>query len=101
MRQVRLDGTRPMEAGPLRDKLTGHLLARLREYGEEGITARLLSPGRVSLSVAGHSPAAVLSALEERGVYGRMGEEGAELIPGEGVSFEDLDYVQGAAAALL
>lgn len=102
MRHVILDGqTGPMEDAGLREKLTGHLLARLNEYGQEGIVARADGPGMVLVQIGKLSGEQAVRALAGQGVLARAAGERVRFLIGSGVSFEDLDYVQAAAAGLL
>ena len=102
MRQVILDGqTGPMEDAALREKLTGHLLARLNEYEQEGIAARQDGPGMVLAQIGRLSGEQVVRALSGQGVLARAAGDRVRFLIGPGVTFEDLDYVQAVAAGLL
>ena len=102
VRQVILDGrTGPLEDVPLRDKLTGHLLARLNEYEQEGISARPDGPGTVLARLGALSGDQAVRALAGQGVLALAAGDRVRFLVGPGVGFEDLDYVQAAAAGLL
>ena len=102
MRQVILDGrTGPLEDASLRDKLAGHLLARLREYEQEGIAARPDGPGTVLAQLGRLSGEQAVRALGQAGVQALAAGDRVRFLVGPGVSFEDLDYVQAVAAGLL
>lgn len=102
MRQVVLDGRLGLlPGGVLRDKLAGHLLARLTEYSAEGMDARADGPGTVLLRIAGRTGEQTVRALAGQGVFALAAGDGVRFLIGPDVTFEDLDYVQGAAAALL
>lgn len=101
MREVYLDGRRgPLEDEALKRRLAGHLRARLAEYAEEGIRARL-EGGDVLAAFPGFSGAEAADFLAERGVFALPDGEEVRFRPGPGVSFEALDYVQAAAAEML
>ena len=102
MRYVVLDGRDgPHPDERLRNKLAGHLNARLEEYAGEGISARVEDPSVVSASFAGTDGAAAVQRLAQSGVAAEEAGERVRFIIGPTVSFEDLDYVQSAAAKLL
>lgn len=101
MRRVILDGRNGPQADlRLRDKQTGHLHARLAEYEEEGICARL-AEGAVQAGFPGLTGEQAACRLAEQGVFALAEEGGVRFLIGPEVSFEDLDYVQSAAAKLL
>lgn len=102
MRQVDLDGRNGLCAdAALRDKLAGHLHARLNEYKEDGIQARLAGSGEVLARFVGMSGARVVHALARRGICALPEGDSVRFVIGPEVRFEDLDYVQSAAAELL
>lgn len=83
-------------------RLTGHLAARLEEYSQEGITqVEILADGLVSAHIAGLEAPAAREALAGQRVYCQAQGRAVLFHIGAGVSFEDLDYVQAAAANLL
>lgn len=101
MRCVALDGRNgPLIEEDLRNKLAGHLHARLAEYGEEGVRVSM-TDGTVLVGFPGRSGQQAACLLEEQGVFALAEEERVRFLIGPGVSFEDLDYVQSAAAELL
>lgn len=101
MRTVKLNGRDGVCPAPRRDKLAGHLNARLAEYGEEGISSRVDSPGVVWASFPGLSGQEAADRLARAGVLACGDGEGVRFVMGGETSFEDLDYVQAAAAGLL
>ena len=86
MRQVVLNGT----TAPLED-------AALRE----GMTARPDGPGTVLAQIGQMSGEQAVRALADQGVQALAAGERVRFLIGSEVCFEDLDYVQAAAAALL
>ena len=102
MRRVILDGRDgPHPDGRQRDKLAGHLHARLMEYADEGISALVDGPGAVSARFEGVDGRTAARRLSEAGVSARSEGERVRFLMGPDTSFEDLDYVQAAAAGLL
>jgi hypothetical protein len=102
MRQVRLDGRDgPCENEVLRDKLAGHLNARLLEYEEDGIHPALSGPGEVLAQFDGQTGGQAAERLAALGVYALTEGDMVRFCIGPNVTFEDLDYVQAAAAQLL
>ena len=102
MRKVMLDGRNGPHPDALRrDKLTGHLNARFMEYAGEGISSFVEEPGVVSARFAGTESRAAVRRLEEAGVTAVAAGERVRFVVGPETSFEDLDYVQAAAAGLL
>lgn len=102
MRQVILDGRDGAQLdGRLREKLAGHLRARLAEYAEEGIAALQDGPGTVRACFPGLTGEQAARALDEQGVYAIADGEAVRFLMGPDTRFEDLDYVQAAAAGLL
>lgn len=102
MRTVILDGRNGVcEVVPLRDKLAGHLRARLAEYEEEGISSRVGSPGVVWARFPGLDGAEAAKALGKAGVTVSFEGEWVRFVIGPETAFEELDYVQAAAAELL
>lgn len=101
MRQVILNGSGGVAEPPLRDRLAGHLHARLAEYAEEGVHARPEGPGTVLVRFSGLTGEEAVRRLSAQGVYALAAGDGVRFSIGSGVTFEDLDYVQAAAAALL
>ena len=102
MRIVILDGRAGIHPDEIRrDKLAGHLNARLAEYAEEGISSFPEGPGAVTARFAGVEGHAAVRQLEESGVYALAEGERVRFLIGPETSFEDLDYVQAAAAGLL
>lgn len=102
MGTVILDGrSGSCSAVPRRDKLAGHLKARLAEYEEDGISSRIDYPGTVCARFDGMSGDEAARRLAEQGVW--VCPAGAEVrfVVGPDTSFEDLDYVQSAAAKML
>lgn len=101
MRCVILDGRNgPQTDMTRRDKLAGHLHARLAEYEEEGIRPQL-EEGGVRAGISGLSGRQAAALLAEHGVFALAEGDCVRFLMGPGVSFEDLDYVQGVAAKLL
>lgn len=102
MRTVILDGRDGVNAAvPLRDKLAEHLSARLAEYEEEGIYSRVDSPGVVIARFPGSSGAEAAKELSKAGVAASFQGEWVKFVIGPETAFEELDYVQAAAAELL
>ena len=102
MRQVVLNGTTaPLEDAALREQMTRHLLARLNEYEPEGMTARPDGPGTVLAQIGQMYGEQAVRALADQGVQALAAGERVRFLIGSEVCFEDLDYVQAAAAALL
>lgn len=102
MRQVILDGRNGSCADPrLRDKLTGHLNARLAEYEEDGLFPIPTGPGELHARFDGLSGLQAARQMEQRGVYVRAEGDYVCFLVGPDVTFEDLDYVQSVAAGLL
>lgn len=102
MRQVELDGRNgPCTDAALRDKLAGHLWARLKEYEEDGIQARLAGPGEVLARVDGMGGEQAVQALARQGVRALTQGDAVRFVIGPAVRFEDLDYVQSVVAELL
>ena len=102
MRRVYLDGRfGPHPDAGLAARLALHLLERLREYEEDGIHPAGAGAGEVCFRVDGMPARLARQRLEQMGVYSQTGPEGVRLLIGPGLSFEDIDYVQSAAAALL
>ena len=85
----------------LREQMTRHLLARLNEYEPEGMTARPDGPGTVLAQIGQMSGEQAVRALADQGVQALAAGERVRFLIGSEVCFEDLDYVQAAAAALL
>lgn len=102
MRTVILDGRHGPHADPYRrDKLAGHLHARLAEYAEDGISPSVEGPGAVSAQFDGVDGGDAVRRLAKAGVFARAEGERVRFLMGPDTSFEDLDYVQAAAAGLL
>jgi hypothetical protein len=102
MRQVILDGRDgPCDHEILRDKLAGHLHARLAEYEEDGICPALAGPGDVLARFDGLTGRQAADRLAQLGVYALPEGDSVRFRIGPRVTFEDLDYVQAAAAELL
>ena len=102
MRRVMLDGRNgPHPDGGRRDKLAGHLHARLMEYADEGISASVDGPGTVSARFDGTDGTDAVRRLADAGVFARAEGERVRFLMGPDTAFEDLDYVQAAAAGLL
>jgi hypothetical protein len=102
MRQVILDGRDgACENQLLRDKLAGHLHARLAEYAEDGISPTLLGSGEVLAQFDGLTGSQATERLARLGVYALAEDASVLFRIGSRVTFEDLDYVQSAAAQLL
>lgn len=102
MRTVILDGRDGVCAAvPLRDKLAGHLNARLLEYEQDGIASRVDSLGTVLARFPGQDGAEAAEKLEKAGVFPSSEGEWVKFVIGPKTSFEELDYVQAAAAELL
>ena len=102
MRQMSLDGRDGLCAdGILRDKLAGHLCARLNEYEEDGIQARMAGPGEVLARFDGMTGEQAVCALTRQGIFALAVGDAVRFVIGPEVCFEDLDYVQSAAAQLL
>lgn len=107
MRTVILDRAHPDYSGAqadegLRRRLAGHLAARLREYNGEGIEdVTAGGDGVVSARIGGLSGEEAARRLRKRGVFCEAAGEYAAFAVGERTSFEELDYVQAAAAELL
>ena len=102
MRTVILDGRGGLcPEDRRREKLAGHLNARLEEYVEEGIRSLIEGSGTVTAHFAGLDGAAVVQRLAEAGVFARAAGERVRFLMGADTTFEDLDYVQAAAAELL
>lgn len=97
MRTVILDG----RAGLQGDAALCEKLARLDEYREEGIDARPDEPGTVLARFAGRTGEQIRRGLEGAGVSVLTAGDGVRFLIGPDVTFEDLDYVQSAAAGLL
>lgn len=107
MRTVILDRAHAGYGGPqaderLRRRLAGHLAARLREYGGEGIEEVTLSgDGVVSARIGRLSGEEARARLRELGVLCEAAGERTAFAVGAHTCFEELDYVQAAAAELL
>lgn len=107
MRTVILDRTHPGYGGPQRDerlrrRLAGHLTARLREYEGEGIErVSMTGDGLVTAVIAGWPGAKAADALRARNVFCESDGEQVVFAIGAHTCFEELDYVQAAAAELL
>ncbi len=94
----------PETAGHIR-RLTGHLLARMKELEEIGLTAAgNLSEGRVSIRFSGRDNAEAADWLKrKRGIetaYDQVENLIYMQVTGK-ITFEDIDYVQGAVTELL
>lgn len=102
MRQVILDGRDgPCGNEMLRDRLAGHLHARLAEYAEDGIHPAQLGPGEILARFDGLTGRQAAERLARLGVYALVEGNSVRFRVGPCVTFEDLDYVQAAAAGLL
>ena len=102
MRQVILDGRNGLCADErLRDKLAGHLNARLAEYEEDGIRPERKGPGEVLARFDGTPGEQAVRRLAASGVIALAEGDAVRFLIGPDVSFEDLDHVQAAAAELL
>lgn len=107
MRTVILDRAHPGYGGPQRDerlrrRLAGHLAARLREYEEEGIGPVFANDdGLVTAVIGGRSGSEAADALRARNVFCESDGEQVVFAIGAHTCFEELDYVQAAAAELL
>ena len=102
MRKVILDGRDgPHPDERLRDKLAGHLNARLTEYAKEGISSFVEAPGVVLARFSGADGEDAVRQLALSGVATEAAGERVRFVIGPTVTFEDLDYVQSAAANLL
>ena len=100
MRVVYLDGRGGICPPPRGDKLAGHLNARLEEYREEGISSRVEDTGRVTAAFSGLTGEEAAGKLRCAGVYACPCGDGVRFVMGAETTFEDLDYVQSAAALL-
>ena len=101
MRTVILDGREGrMHPCPLRDKLAGHLNARLMEYEGDGIVSRT-EDGVITARIGKLNGQAAVTALAETGVYACPYGGEVRFLIGPHTVFEELDYVQAAAAGLL
>lgn len=102
MRKVMLDGRAGIRSdASAREKLAAHLLARLDEYREEGLIACPDGPGTILARFPEQSGEQVRQSLARSGVAVLTAGEGIRFLIGPDVTFEDLDYVQSAAAELL
>ena len=102
MRKVYLDGRfGPHPDAELAARLARHLFERLREYEEDGIHPTAAGAGEVWARIDGLPARFARQRLEQAGVFTQAGPEGLRLLVGPGLTFEDIDYVQSAAAGLL
>lgn len=100
MRTVWLDGRDGVCPSPRGEKLAGHLNARLEEYREEGISSRVSGHGAVTAVFAGRTGAEAAGELRRAGVFACPDGDGVRFVMGRETTFEELDYVQAAAATL-
>ena len=95
------DWTAHLDVRRLR-RLTGHLAARLGEYNQDGIdSVEILGDGIVSARIAGLEAPAARELLARQRVYCQVQGDRLRFYIGAAITFEDLDYVQAAAASLL
>jgi len=95
----------PAGSGAALKRLTGHLCARMRELEEIGLTVGgELSEGLVTIRFFGRDNAGAAVWLEEKRRIRTGYDAGTDMIlmqVTDAVTFEDLDYVQGAVMELL
>ena len=93
----------PPDLRPRLARLTRHLQARLLDFGPGGpqVLSADQEQGRVEACFPGQAPTAVLSALQEIGVFALLeGDHVVFLLPPD-TRFEDLDYLWGSLYSIL
>lgn len=104
MRKVCLiSASAPSSRGDTEKRLTGHLLARMRELEEIGLTVAV-SEGVVTIRFSGRDNGEAAGWLERKRRIMTAYDAVQDLIRMQvtcAVTFEDLDYVQSAVMELL
>lgn len=98
----------PAPSDEHRARLLRHLLGRMLELEEDGLLVDapadpfLFRAPLVSISFAGRDNGVMTRRLEEEyHIFVSCTDSGILLCPAPGVTFEDIDYVQGAMYRLL